>query len=168
MSQVKSQVEVVRKGRLVVVHNVSVNYDQPVAEAILGLPYNNSLISSIPQAIWNGGKKGTVKTNIHLARADGALSTERGRQFLRGQNLNPCVSAEISALKPFCEELWNAGVFWAVALASSDQALWRHSRGNLRVVYLYFDPDDRGFFLGVADGDWNDDASFAGLPQVSS
>jgi len=164
------KIEVVKKDKLVIVHGLTVNYDQLPRNAVAGLPKNNSLIANrFPLKKWNGGKSGTAEIDIHLVKAGRYLSTADARLFVAERQLQQTIPAEIVPLKKYCQELWDKNVHYAVALCDSDEALWQDPAGDLRVIYLGFNPNFRGFYLYDADDDqddgWNDLASFAGLPQ---
>jgi len=153
---------------LIVVHGLTVNYDQTPTEAIKGLPDNNSLIaSSFPQALWNGGKSGIVEgVTIPIYWPRQSFSTSGGRQMQ--SEIGYGLPAELAALRSedVRKALWDAGIWALVALQEKDEGLWLDPYGYLRPVVLRLVPCCRGFRLGSADVGWDDSYALVGAPQV--
>ena len=165
-----SRVEVISR-ELIVVHGLTVNYNQSPAEAVEGLDNNSSIATDFPQDKWNGGKSGVVEgVSIPLVCPRQWFSTSQGRQLVEDQKFGPpALPAEIVPLKEaaICQDLVNQGIWWVAAFCRGDDALWPDPAGGyLRVVSLYCSPRCPGFSLWWADDDWDGSFALAGSPQV--
>lgn len=156
---------------IIMVHDLTVNYDLSPAEAIEGLPNNESLITSdFNPARWNSRKSGIVSGDIPLYFPQCDFSTNTGRQGLVEQNLGYAVPANLVPISKDAEirrALIDMGICYILALDKNDKKLWRDSVRFRRVVALNLDPDVLGFRLVYADDGWFYDGSVAGAPQVS-
>jgi len=151
---------------LIVVGDLTVNYDQTPAEAIEGMNNNSLIASDYPQALWSGGKSGVVEgvtIPIYWPREPFSISEGRRLQSEIGYGL----PAELAALRDeeIRKALWDMGVWWIVTLGQSNEVLWQHG-GDFRPVCLDLDPDYHGFNLDYADYDWGSRNAFVGAPQV--
>lgn len=165
-----SRVEMLPSG-IIVVHDLTVNYDLTPAEAIEGLPHNNPLITpDFDPARWNGWKSGAVSgVSIPLYFPGRVFSTADGRRGLTEQNLGYAVPADLVPISKDAEirqALIDMGIWYILALDENEEKLWRDSDRYRRVVSLLLDPGNLGFDLGFACRDWRDIDSVAGAPQV--
>ena len=162
----KPKIEVVSQ-ELILVHGLTVDYDQTPAKAIEGLPNSNPLVATIPQELWGAGRAGNVEgVTIPLYTPRRRFTTKEGRR-LQAEIGYGC-PAELAALKgeDVRKELWDEGIWLVVSLMENDEDLLLDSDVDRRPVYLDLNPRCLGFELGYADHDWDDFFALVGAPQV--
>lgn len=151
---------------LIVVHDLTVNYDQTPAEAMKGLPHNRPDVANYPQRLWNGGKSGIVEgvsIPLHLPRRGFTIADGRRAQ----QEIGYGCPADVAALKgEYARKALRAEDLWAlVALRQSNEQLWLFD-GNHHPVFLDLVLCYHGLSLSSAARVWGDGYGLVGAPQV--
>ncbi len=165
MSRVaKPSIRVEEKGlNLVLLHNLSVNFDLTPSEAVeRGLPGNDTRIDDYPPDLWTNGKSGIAgQVTIPLYVLPATRTAFWARRMQSESGIDFGSPAEVAAINSAIrtnsylelELLWNMYLNDFIALGQSDSSLWRDPQTGkplavwLHLNYLPQQPTPSGFYL---------------------
>jgi len=136
---------------------LAVNHDQSVEEAVKGLPYVNSNLTSANFPSCHNGKTGVEEVELFLYRPVPKSENWSHKKVEKAIDKAGFISAdmpELAILKDYADELWEADIrFYITAFGASSR--WQYPDGFVFVAYLRLFPDFRGFRLYRLEDDWS-------------
>lgn len=137
---------------------LTVNHDIAIEEAVKGLPYVNSNITSANFPNCHNGKTGVEEVELYLYRPvpkGENWSYKKVEKAIAKAGFIPADIPDLAVLKDYADELWEADIrYYITAFGKSSR--WQDPDGNVGVAYLLLFPAYRRFFLYWLENDWRD------------
>ncbi|AKM82618.1 TPA: hypothetical protein DD449_01230 [Candidatus Berkelbacteria bacterium] len=174
-----SRVETLKNG-IVVVHNLTINYDEPPPNLKwLSSENKQGLVYDFPAEKWNIGKSGIIEgVDIPILwppilwQGSVGIMCNKSRERLTERNIGYSVPVELVALqdKEIIKELEGIGILWVTALGQNNDDFMANPEGDPQPVSLGLLDEKwfgNGLFLGYGFFDWLGQRAFVGAPQIT-